>query len=1230
MAEHFTGHTDPKQAAEAAKKAADAAEQIVNGLTQAGADRERYGGHRDHYRTGPDASKSSSQDGSASSGTYNKYATSQDYGKAHISEQHSGLTPSGRDKISIQSRDGQSYGGAGLKTTTTEGNGVGSVYSGNYNTGHVDKTALANAAIESIENQYSDTDAAHAVRGYNRASDVANMGQIGRAGAKIRVEDSVYKNIHNTNLKNYKYVSTDDINNIVGGKYITIDNRTNNVMSDYSNNIHVLEDYLGKYNINAAALSQGEISRAIKEGGFKSSWFHGNGVDFGKLSEDESQNLQKVLAELHYLKGQKSAIDRMHGAGGFKNTAATWASELYGDSDVAKGYQISKATYNTAKTGLKAGKGIAGVGVNAALTATQLGEKVLVYGQDGVAKAMLKNAKSAEAKQKWKAVDEAAKAHIKAIDSGARQAAKQKVRYVVKTDGKRKIRDGARLIMNKTGLSNTKGVKAASAALKSYKQIAGRVQKKLAGNVVSKVLRMPFKAFSAVNLFVKKFLIIAGGIVLGLVIVDGVLLGLMMMFYPTGSETEEGHTGYSAEDCAQMMVNYLEDYNVGYFTNIYKCDGGENAKYGLPLNWELDDLAAPGDDAIICTKIGTAIPSVNSKTEIKSHIDGTKISGYYLKHYWGPGVGEIPSLEPVVYDWHYDDETGEKVYDKAPMTLTHVIGAVGTLGDKDLGEYENDISQRVKKDSPCYQENGHHDYDKLEVVFTYHGSEYSYQYTPTTPHTSEYYTIRDEEYMDVIYYDMEQMYKGFVGAALSFCGNEDENPRFWMRYGKQLFQCVMEHAHLSLRTTLNGSGTYDVDTGNVVKWKFYSDRVPEMGWQECEGYALKKPEKVKLVVDIDDCGIQDMMYLSEFIHLKYKDLDDYTKVYLKEHFGIDETNTDDNDKIIKWPKYDPKETGIMHKFLASYSIESEIINEIYTVNNDFAHTPQYKIGGIGNDWFAKNGSITKYVVHQGLMGIPKDPEHYVHWWGWYADGDPDYVELGGGFRPDGIAENNRVPEDQLMSDSMMEALDYYEMVDIDWKEFFPNLVLPNFQDGILLDPEGIFMPEDDTKKLADEIDITLSSTGLRSDLVNFALSCVGKFYYKYGGSVTDMSNPPPGLDCSGFVSYVLKANGLGSGARYNAAGIAAAFRSVDFGGNYDNLQPGTLIVKNNHAGGATTSDNHVVIYIGKVKLPGDSVPTHHIVECTTNKSTGVSGVQVATSNRMNYIANTYRYAVDPF
>ena len=104
--------------------------------------------------------------------------------------------------------------------------------------------------------------------------------------------------------------------------------------------------------------------------------------------------------------------------------------------------------------------------------------------------------------------------------------------------------------------------------------------------------------------------------------------------------------------------------------------------------------------------------------------------------------------------------------------------------------------------------------------------------------------------------------------------------------------------------------------------------------------------------------------------------------------------------------------------------------------------------------------------------------------------------------------------------------------------------------------------------------------------------------------------------------------------RRNAATIAKSYASVQFNGNWDNLQPGSIVVKNSVAGGATTSSNHVVIYIGKVQMEGDSAPRDYCVECTTttDKKTGktISGVQLTSESRMNYIARNYQYAVDPF
>ena len=822
---------------------------------------------------------------------------------------------------------------------------------------------------------------------------------------------------------------------------------------------------------------------------------------------------------------------------------------------------------------------------------------------------MIGKTAAADKVAKWKAIDDAKKAKIHAIDTGKRAAAKQKVRYAVRTDGKRKVRDGVGAIIKRTGLDKTKPVKAANALITQFNARLNPVRNKVVNSIWAKTVRTPFKFFSGVNIFVKKLLVYFGGAMLGALLLYGGFLTICQAFFPPSADGDT-NGAIDAPTNAQTMVDYLYEYHQAYMINIFEAGrvshpgGKDYLDYGIPKNWELHEEHYPNDEAI----------SDTSMTAVKK--DG-KIVGYNLYHYWGPSV--IDYHATVIVDY---DSLGNPITDV--MTVHKGIGNLGTFGVTDIGEYE-DLDAIILKDSDAYEENRHHDNDELTVKFKFHGSEFSYKYTDEEPHTGESYTVRDSDDLpEPMFYSMDELYRGFVSCAVAFCGNEPENTNFWNRYGKQVFDVVMENATL----TLTNVYTEDDDSDHKVEWWYTGG---PGGRQHCEDRTLIS--HIMLVVDIDDSGIQDMMRLSEWSGKELGDLEDHSVVYLQEHFP-DISGLGNGDKVIRdWPQVDPDIDG---------------------VDDDFAHKGAMKEFNILNNWFTPKGSVTKYILRRygHSNGFVTDPryypdgwQYYQYWWGWYADGDPDYPDVYPGLKADGLSENTHKDDSEIISEVMEGALDYYEFRDGDWEETFPGLtfpaVLPNIYGKSYPSP---FFSDEELAEIEDEealiktildliTDLHIDLDGDRGDLINFALSCVGKFVYKYGGSVTDFNHLPSGLDCSGFISFVLSMGDPNNYKRYTAGELAHSAASTTWDGNYDSLQPGTLIVKNGTYGTSTGSSNHVMLYIGKVQMEGDSEPRDYCVECTTSTNSAgqkVSGVQLTSEKRMKYVAQNYQFVVDPF
>lgn len=128
----------------------------------------------------------------------------------------------------------------------------------------------------------------------------------------------------------------------------------------------------------------------------------------------------------------------------------------------------------------------------------------------------------------------------------------------------------------------------------------------------------------------------------------------------------------------------------------------------------------------------------------------------------------------------------------------------------------------------------------------------------------------------------------------------------------------------------------------------------------------------------------------------------------------------------------------------------------------------------------------------------------------------------------------------------------------------------------------------------------------RTTIIEIASRASGNIPYSYGGSSSqidfhDTNYFPDGLDCSGFACWVYSNAGLAlvgpPGTRSSCAGILShnPYHALSYGD--PSLKPGDLVIKNAAAGGATTSSNHVKIFVGW-NLDGTAVT----IECGGNSA----------------------------
>ncbi len=149
-----------------------------------------------------------------------------------------------------------------------------------------------------------------------------------------------------------------------------------------------------------------------------------------------------------------------------------------------------------------------------------------------------------------------------------------------------------------------------------------------------------------------------------------------------------------------------------------------------------------------------------------------------------------------------------------------------------------------------------------------------------------------------------------------------------------------------------------------------------------------------------------------------------------------------------------------------------------------------------------------------------------------------------------------------------------------------------------------------------------TGTELSEQRVGFLRQCfgdVGRFYYAFGGKANDISNPPMGLDCSGFVGYELAKYGLTG----NAVVGTGALSGMGTQTTNSAKKPGDIIVKYDPDNDTDLHwSSHVVIYAGSFDVNGGGNPIEHTIECTTRG--GITGSQVLSMSSRTE-AKGYKY-----
>lgn len=297
-------------------------------------------------------------------------------------------------------------------------------------------------AIQTIANQYKDTDAKKGVNEMKRETNLVGgafvSGVVGTAN-KSKVYNDFYNNASigrmsfspmQTRLsREYSQMINKDMALDLFADSINaqrLDTISGNISTDFIMQKNRVVKNLEDRGINARNMSSNELRLVLSRGKIKD-----------KTLDDDTK---KTLHELLNLKGMEGSLGKMGSVGaGFKSQMRVWGTEAVGDSDTYKGYKTVETGVKAGFTAYKIGRGAVGAtGIAGAATSSAVANAVTKIG-GRVANTQFKKTGDV----RWKVyADNFNKANIKITDSSRnvkatfRDFKKQGMKGVVKNHTK--------------------------------------------------------------------------------------------------------------------------------------------------------------------------------------------------------------------------------------------------------------------------------------------------------------------------------------------------------------------------------------------------------------------------------------------------------------------------------------------------------------------------------------------------------------------------------------------------------------------------------------------------------------------------------------------------------------------------------------------------------------------------------------------------------------------------
>ncbi len=405
------------------------------------------------------------------------------------------------------------------------------------------------------------------------------------------------------------------------------------------------------------------------------------------------------------------------------------------------------------------------------------------------------------------------------------------------------------------------------------------------------------------------------------------------------------------------------EYNLVYADRVTKdpITGRLYIKEGLPDSWhekikalETDKPSNIPDMFDSGTKAGIFVNNHTKHEDAGATVTDVyymgKLMGHRLKHFWGPTTCLYPATKNLEYDgttadghndnritvwsWEYvqDSNTGLWYLKLVPHEERMQLFCVGGLYG-DAGSYSSKGVQHVKHSSQAYdrlkkKEEGYSTSNagsknivnqNITVEYRYKGSQFSYLFTDwhyeghnfddQVEGKAGYYFTSDKV---AVTYDTYEFYRALISSGMSYIDNGEENYKFLNEYCTNLFYKVMDNASITIEPGYDGAW-FKADPHKRIYWD-YVDPIGEAegmpgkndyypnGLSKCSAPSYNC--KAKIVITINDTGLQDMMKLDDT---------DNPKAHAKTF--IERLVEAVKNFISKFKKKDDDEEGSVRKFL---------------------------------------------------------------------------------------------------------------------------------------------------------------------------------------------------------------------------------------------------------------------------------------------------------------------------